>query len=286
MQLITYPDAESFLRDAQPELEEREAEHNLVLGLALRLRDDPPASGNPPLLATVQDPRGLLVAALMTQPRPLVLANLRPDGEDVALELVAKHLIDSGSEVSGVVAPNPLSESFAQRWSRISGNTVTIGMRQRLYRLIGVRQVPVPDGELRRALNTDLDVVSRWMAAFTAEALQEEVPDRARRAAKERIDQGEIYLWEDTEPRSMAASTRPTRGGIAINAVYTPPPWRRRGFATACVARLSEHLLNTGYSFCVLFTDLANLTSNSIYTRIGYEPVCDFTLYRFGSDPA
>ena len=33
---------------------------------------------------------------------------------------------------------------------------------------------------------------------------------------------------------------------------------------------------------CVLFTDLANPTSNSVYTRIGYAPVCDFSLYRFG----
>jgi hypothetical protein len=31
----------------------------------------------------------------------------------------------------------------------------------------------------------------------------------------------------------------------------------------------------------VLFTDLANPASNSIYARIGYKPVGDFTLYRF-----
>ena len=30
-----------------------------------------------------------------------------------------------------------------------------------------------------------------------------------------------------------------------------------------------------GKSFCCLYTDLANSTSNSIYQKIGYRPVCD-----------
>jgi predicted GNAT family acetyltransferase len=34
-------------------------------------------------------------------------------------------------------------------------------------------------------------------------------------------------------------------------------------------------LLDRGHRFCFLYTDLANPTSNSIYMRIGYEPVCD-----------
>jgi GNAT superfamily N-acetyltransferase len=69
------------------------------------------------------------------------------------------------------------------------------------------------------------------------------------------------------------------------NAVYTPPELRRQGFATAYVARLSKELLDEGFAFCVLFTDLANPTSNSIYARIGYQAVGDFTLYRFEAEP-
>ena len=33
---------------------------------------------------------------------------------------------------------------------------------------------------------------------------------------------------------------------------------------------------------CVLYTDLANPTSNSIYQRIGYEPVGDSVHLEFG----
>ena len=67
----------------------------------------------------------------------------------------------------------------------------------------------------------------------------------------------------------------------AVNAVYTPPEQRRRGYATAAVAVLSQRLLDTGYQFCCLFTDLSNPTSNTIYQRIGYRPLCDYNEYIF-----
>lgn len=66
-----------------------------------------------------------------------------------------------------------------------------------------------------------------------------------------------------------------------VNAVYTPPHYRGKGYATSCVASLSQHLLNSGYKFCSLFTDLANPVSNSIYMKIGYRPVCDYDEYKF-----
>jgi predicted GNAT family acetyltransferase len=67
--------------------------------------------------------------------------------------------------------------------------------------------------------------------------------------------------------------------GIAINAVYTPPELRGRGYATGCVASLSARMLDEGRTFCVLYTDLANPTSNAIYARIGYRGIRDFELY-------
>jgi hypothetical protein len=40
-------------------------------------------------------------------------------------------------------------------------------------------------------------------------------------------------------------------------------------------------MLEKGYSFCCLYTDLANPTSNSIYQKIGYRPVADSSQIRF-----
>ncbi|MFN8562638.1 MAG: GNAT family N-acetyltransferase [Anaerolineae bacterium] len=71
---------------------------------------------------------------------------------------------------------------------------------------------------------------------------------------------------------------------MRIGPVYTPPELRGRGYASGCVAGMSQILLDTGRQFCFLFTDLRNPTSNHIYQVIGYEPVCDFTDYAFDSD--
>jgi predicted GNAT family acetyltransferase len=64
--------------------------------------------------------------------------------------------------------------------------------------------------------------------------------------------------------------------------VYTPPEWRGKGYASACVAALSQLCLDSGYQFCMLYTDLANPTSNSIYQKIGYQPIGESREYRFG----
>lgn len=69
---------------------------------------------------------------------------------------------------------------------------------------------------------------------------------------------------------------------MAVNAVYTPPELRRRGYAASCVAVLSQLLLDSGREFCTLFADRANSTSNGVYRRIGYQPLGSFTQYDFG----
>jgi uncharacterized protein len=63
--------------------------------------------------------------------------------------------------------------------------------------------------------------------------------------------------------------------------VYTPPELRGRGYASACVAALTQQLLDSGRRFVFLFTDLANPTSNSIYQTVGYRPVSDVDQYQF-----
>ena len=92
-----------------------------------------------------------------------------------------------------------------------------------------------------------------------------------------------VFFWEDGETVSLVGYSRPTGRGIAIAPVYTPPEFRRRGYASAATAAVSQYLLDSGRDFCVLFTDLANPTSNKIYQSVGYRPVCDFTLYNFES---
>ncbi|MET0396688.1 MAG: GNAT family N-acetyltransferase [Longimicrobiaceae bacterium] len=280
MELVRHPDAESFLRDAQADLERAEAENNMVLGGALRLVGRPQAPERPRYFATVRAGGGLRAAAMHTPPFALALVG---DGAGEALERVVEDLRAAGVRPGGVFGPVALADGFAAVWTRAVGEAARVAMRERLFALTEVLPVRPAPGALRRAAAADEDTVARWMTAFDAEALGEADAERARAAARRRIAAGEMWIWEvEGEPRSMAASDRPTRHGVAVNAVYTPPEWRGRGYATVAVARLSAGLLAQGRRFCVLFTDLANPVSNAIYQRIGYRPRADFTLYHLG----
>lgn len=84
----------------------------------------------------------------------------------------------------------------------------------------------------------------------------------------------------------MAANNYPVAGVVRIGPVFTPPELRGRGYAGVAVAELSRRLLHAGNRACMLYTDLANPTSNSVYQRIGYRPVLDAQQLDFEQLPA
>ena len=134
---------------------------------------------------------------------------------------------------------------------------------------------------MQRARPAHRALVTEWLAAFqrdvwgtdptgpeTAAMADRWVGDARGRA---------LYLWEVAgRPVSMAGASGATPRGIRIGAVYTPPEGRGRGYASNLVAAVSQAQLDAGRTFCCLYTDLANPTSNHIYQEIGYEPVVDF----------
>lgn len=272
--------ADEFLNKTLTFLEKNEAANSLMLGIAMRLKRFPGRIQRAPYLALVEDEQGIVAAALMTPPFNLVLYSERQDFGS-ALEVIARDLITRNQDVSGVIGPTHIPEAFAKTWSNVSGKRFKLNRRERLFELRQVNSVPYCSGTLRTANAVDADLVTRWAIEFQKEALGDaniaEIPEMIQR----RISDGDIYLWEDSKPVSMAARTRPTTNGISVGLVYTPPDLRRRGYATSLVAKLSRSLLDAGWKFCALFTDLANPTSNHIYEQIGYKPVCDFNEYLF-----
>lgn len=63
--------------------------------------------------------------------------------------------------------------------------------------------------------------------------------------------------------------------GRRIGPVYTPAELRGRGYGSAVTAAAARWALDRGAEHVVLFTDLANPVSNSIYQRLGFRAVCD-----------
>jgi len=278
MVVTTYDNAGDFLQRTQDVLEKNESANGLMLDICFRLRRFPEEITATPYLATVDDVGQPVVAAVMTPPHKLVIYSEEHECEK-ALEILAQDLWANRWVVPAVFGSSHVAKAFAGTWTKVSGAPYVEGKRQRIYELRKVIHPEAIRGRLRLATEDDLELVSEWFLGFQKEAMVGGELGGAREVAENNISNHNVYLWEDGEAVSMAMKARPTSHGIAVSGVYTPPELRRRGYATACVASLSQLLLDSGRQFCCLFTDLSNPTSNHIYQTIGYRPVCDFTEY-------
>ncbi len=276
MRVVRHADADAFLTRASNWLLAAEAENNLILGLASRISQEPQLFQSPVYLATIEDRGAVLGCALRTPPFKLIVTDIPA----TALPALVADVREMFASIPAVLGPDPGAHAFAELWGQTCGATVTPGMQQRIYQLEHVREPERPaPGSLRAARPADLELVVEWVEAFSQEAGL--IGHRARGLAEERIRRGELFLWVDGEPRSMAAWSGATPNSVRIGYVYTPLAERGRGYATICTARVSQLALDAGNRYCFLFTDLSNSTSNAIYQRIGYDPVRDVNDYLF-----
>ncbi|WUH96277.1 GNAT family N-acetyltransferase [Spirillospora sp. NBC_00431] len=156
-----------------------------------------------------------------------------------------------------------------------TGGAGRVKERQRLYRL-GRLEVPdpLPEGAARVAGAADGALVLDWFAAFGREA--GDYGDTNRAAIEAKLGDGRVTLWEAGGRPVAVAGRTPTVAGMArVAPVYTPPEHRRRGYAAAVTAAVTRAALDGGATEVVLFTDLANPTSNGVYQRLGYRTVQD-----------
>jgi predicted GNAT family acetyltransferase len=135
----------------------------------------------------------------------------------------------------------------------------------------GVAGIPRPATDDDRALLVD------WVQRFFEDAFGQlrhdggaEFVDNANQAGHR------FVLWEvDGTPVSMAMLRVPAAGVSRIGPVFTPVNQRGNGYGSAVTAAAARLARSSGTPDVVLFTDLANPTSNAIYQRIGFEPVAD-----------
>jgi hypothetical protein len=282
-------DLAAFRAGVEPWLLRDEAAHGLLLGLLPGIARGVYADALP---ARVERDGAPVLVALRTPPHDLILSRADvPDAADALAEAVAAARSDpaaaagrrAAAELPGVFGPTAEVEAFAASWTAFRGGRARVIQRNRVYRLDRVEAVPQAPGAPRRAGPDDLARLTAWLGAFQAEALPEEPVD-AEATARRWLEAPErqVWLWEDGgAPVSMVGAGSPTRNGVRIGAVYTPPDRRGRGYASALVAHVSAALLAAGRRFCTLYTDLDNPTSNRLYRRIGYRPVVDVRHLRF-----
>jgi predicted GNAT family acetyltransferase len=188
-------------------------------------------------------------------------------------------IAEAGVTLPGVNGDAATAASFAGQWSERCKSAAAPFQGTRLYELLEVGEVPRTEGHLRQAGPSDRSLMILWTGAFQDE-IRESANDTELRVDRA-LAAGQIWLWDQNgETTSMAVGHEPAQGVVRLSGVYTPPEKRKHGYAAACVHALSKHLYGRGYR-CILYTDLGNPTSNSIYRRIGYKAVAEALRYRF-----
>jgi predicted GNAT family acetyltransferase len=266
---------DAFVAAAGDHLQSDPVEHTVPLTVLETLREaGPNAFGDsPPVFGWHEAPDGAIDGAFFrTPPFPVLIASLPPGSADSLVELLAA----SGSEPVPVNVTDAAEPEVLAAWVARTGGAGTTRLRTRLFRLgVLTPPEPMPPGSARRADTGDQDLLVDWTVAFSQETGAGD-PGRAARAVADRLSHDGLMLWETGGvPVAMAGLTREVAGVVRVLSVYTLPTHRRRGYGGAVTTAVSQAALTAGASAVLLFTDLANPTSNALYQRLGYRPIGD-----------
>ncbi|MEU6198228.1 GNAT family N-acetyltransferase [Streptomyces sp. NPDC047061] len=274
------PDLDEFLTHAHDFLRSRPALHTVQLTVTEQLRRrGPRAYGDqPPFFGFLAQSDGEVVAALFHTP-PYALNSTRLTAAET--EVLVDRLLAHGRPVPAFSAERATAEAFVAEWERRTGVPGKLHEQQRLYRLAELTPPsPAPEGRARVADASDRDLLIRWYEGFATDAGTRDGRDGGD-WADFRLSYGGVTLWEtpDGTPVSMAGATLAAGGQVRVAPVYTPRELRGRGYAGAVTTEAGRAALAAGAAEVLLFTDLANPTSNALYQRIGYRPVADWAVY-------
>jgi uncharacterized protein len=279
IRIRTHADVRAFLARAEGWLLREEQRYGLLLGIAYQVLGGAHRYRMPIYWATVED--GSVAGTAAARDAAIVGCVFRTPPHQVgvtelpaaAVEPLVASLRETYLNLPGVSGPEPTATAFADAWTARFGGQWWLEQRQRLHSLERVTfpRAPAP-GMLRTALAADGPVARAWMAGFIRDT---GVRNVGADSADRLIEQQRLHFWVDGEPRCMVGAVRDTPHTTGVSAVYTPPPFRKRGYASTAVATLSRQLLDAGRRSCFLYTDLANPVSNAVYRRVGYEPVDD-----------
>ena len=287
MQFKLYTDIHEFYKNTYDVLMRDEAQNmillgNIIIGNEGKDKTDwrDPANW---VMATVSDTNGICLTALMTPPHNITLYPT----DNIINHQAIKCLIDGleGYHIPGVTTEKKLANLFTKEYTDRKELTFKTTMSQRIYKLTAVNPDIKKFGVVRLLEEKDMHYFPYWMEAFNAAGVYGNtemfIPQDAN-PYHSRLSTKKLYVLEiDGSPVSMAGFTREMQTAIGVAFVYTPPYYRDKGYASSCVVQISQMALDKGFTKCVLYTDLINPTSNSIYQKIGYKPICDSLMLKY-----
>lgn len=263
--LTHYRDYAQFKEIAIKVLAQKPAMHQLALGVLER--------GDEPLLMAIAEEGEARLVILQTIEEQAILA-----GEPLSREGMRK--LSRMLDLNGYVGEHAVVEPIIEPYSKYE-----LHMDQGIYALTAVIPPRPVDYEFRLVTASAVEQAVRFGWAFIEETGVLPLTARSRlqneQSIRRHVEGGTLYgLFDGTGLIAMTSVGRPTKFGITVSYVYTPPEHRGKGLASFLVAAVSEEMLKKGFPLVSLYTDWANPTSNKIYQAIGYELIGRSSQYR------
>ncbi|PGM97383.1 GNAT family N-acetyltransferase [Bacillus cereus] len=270
IQLHVYEEVLRYKEDVTPFLEKNEQENNLILGVLQVVQE-------PIFMAVAKQGEEVAVVFLQTVEKQMIVATSEIAEEDIA-EL-AKELTKVYPDIPGFIGNKKVIQKLAEEIAILEQKKTILGMEQGVYELKRVKKKWGGEGIFRAVNSDELPLIEQWIYQFCEDVKLPTTKEEAKQTAYTLITTNRLFGLEvGGKLVSVAAKTRPTTNNITVNFVYTPKEAREKGYASNCVAALSQRMLDEGYKTTTLYTDLANPTSNKIYQEIGYEQIAESVL--------
>lgn len=271
IQLHVYEDVLRFKEDVTSFLGENEQGNNLILGVLQVVQE-------PIFMGVAKQGEDIAGVFLQTEEKiQMIVATSEISEEDIA-EL-AKELTKVYPDIPGFIGNKKVIQKLAEEIAILERKKTTLGMEQGVYELKRVKKKWSGDGIFRAVNSDELPLIEQWIHQFCEDVKLPTTKEEAKQTAYTLITTNRLFGLEvGGKLVSVAAKTRPTTNNITVNFVYTPKEERKKGYASICVAELSQRMLDEGYKTTTLYTDLANPTSNKIYQEIGYEKIMESVL--------
>lgn len=217
------------------------------------------------------------IAGLVIESPPGQAACISPL-DRAQVQALAAAIAAEGHRLSGVSGDASTASVFAGSWTERVKVAAVVTDAQLLYALGRLNRPRGVPGGLRPAERKERELLVEWWSAFE---LETGAGGEAASSVDIGLSAGRLFVWDDGGARSMARATAPLGGISRIGIVFTPPQWRRRGYAAACVGALCEWVRNEEGANSVLYAQLANPGSNAVYRRLGFEVFSEALVYRF-----
>ncbi|MEU0885403.1 GNAT family N-acetyltransferase [Lentzea sp. NPDC005914] len=267
MDAVVHPDLASFDAATHDRLAADPVRNTVALTSLDRVRRLP--AEHRPTLITFHENGEVVGSLIRTPPWPFQAADLPL----AAVDLAARTVDEVDPDAPGVTGPRERSEAFATA----TGKNFTKSLATRLYHLSTLAP-PAVEGSGRMATEDDVELLTAWRTEFVREAVPEAPVESTTEFMRGSLRLGNGHaVWEiDGSPVAWAAASIPHAGMTRVGPVYTPPEHRKHGYGAAVSAMVSRWALDQGATDVLLFADLTNPISNSIYQRIGYQPLDDW----------